>query len=71
MPKLNFEQIYGNEPLAVEDVPKIRAIREGFKNLALLIDEKCPDSRERSTAFTNLESALFWAEASVNRNGKN
>lgn len=70
MPKLDLEKIYGNEPLAVEDVPKIQALREGFKNLAVLIDGSCPDSRERSTAFTNLETALFWAEASVNRNGK-
>jgi hypothetical protein len=44
---------------------KIRAKGEGF---ALLIDSLCPDSREKSLAMTNLESAVMWANAAIARN---
>lgn len=35
--------------------------------LAELIVGTCPVSRERSLAFTNLEQAVFWANASIAR----
>ncbi len=41
--------------------------REGL-NLASLIDEFCPESREKSLAITNLEQAVMWANASIARN---
>jgi hypothetical protein len=43
-------------------------IREKAKELAYLIDEKCPNSREKSLAMTKLEEAVMWANASVARN---
>ena len=51
--------------------PEIYAsLREAFKDLAYLINETCPPSRETSLAMTNLETSVFWANASVARNGK-
>lgn len=47
---------------------KISAIRAKAKELALLIDELCPNSREKSIAFTQLETAMFWANAAIARN---
>ncbi|EKN67485.1 hypothetical protein P9E76_01530 [Schinkia azotoformans] len=47
---------------------KYTAIREKAKELAYLIDEVCPNSREKSVAFTNLETAVMWANASIARN---
>ena len=44
------------------------AIRNKAKELAELIEECCPDSREKSLAFTNLEQAGMWANASIARN---
>jgi len=44
------------------------AIRKKAKELAYLIDELCPNSREKSVAVTNLETAVFWANASIARN---
>jgi hypothetical protein len=47
---------------------KYEKLREAFKRLAYEIDAYCPDSRDKSTAMTNLETAQFWANASVARN---
>ena len=43
-------------------------LREKAKELAYLINELCPSSRERSTAMTQLETAVFWANAAIARN---
>ena len=43
-------------------------IRSSAKILAELIDKDCPDSREKSLAFTKLEEAVMWANASIARN---
>lgn len=42
-------------------------IREKAKELALLIMEDTPESREQSLAFTNLEQTVFWANAAIAR----
>jgi len=43
-------------------------IRDEAKNLAMLIAEQTPSSREQSLAITNLEQAIFWANAAIARN---
>lgn len=43
-------------------------LREKAKELAYLILESCPKSREASLAMTNLENAIFWANAAIARN---
>lgn len=43
-------------------------IRNKAKELALVIEKSCPDSREKSLAFTKLEEAVMWANASIARN---
>ena len=47
---------------------RYQAIREKAKELAVLIDGTCPDSREKSIANTRLEEAVMWANASIARN---
>ncbi|MCY9733140.1 hypothetical protein M5X17_05120 [Paenibacillus alvei] len=47
---------------------KYDAIRTKAKELAYMIDELCPNSREKSLAMTNLEQAIMWANASIARN---
>jgi len=44
------------------------ALRNKAKECALLIDEMCPDSREKSLSMTKLEEAIMWANASIARN---
>lgn len=44
------------------------ALRGKAKELAALMLESCPESRERSVALTELETSVFWANASIARN---
>lgn len=43
-------------------------LRDKAKELAILIHQLCPSSRERSIAITNLEQAVYWANGSIARN---
>lgn len=47
---------------------KYVAIREKAKELAYLLTEQCPHSRELSTALTHLDSTVMFANAAVARN---
>jgi hypothetical protein len=46
---------------------KYEALRDKAKELAYLILELTPVSREQSVAMTNLETAIFWANAAIAR----
>jgi hypothetical protein len=43
-------------------------IRDHGHSLARLINEYCPEGREKSLAFTKLEEAVMWANAGIARN---
>ncbi len=45
-------------------------VRECAKGLSGILDCQCPPSRELSLAQTNLEQAIFWANAAIARNEK-
>lgn len=47
---------------------KYQAIREKAKELAYLIKDMVPDSREQSLALTKLEESVMWANAGIARN---
>ena len=47
---------------------KYQAIREKAKELAYLIQELVPPSREQSLAITKLEECSMWANAGIARN---
>lgn len=40
-------------------------LREHAKILARVINARCPESREKSLALTNLQQAIMWANASI------
>lgn len=40
-------------------------LREKAKEFAFLIEQNCPDSREKSLAMTNLQQTVMWANASI------
>ena len=43
-------------------------IRDKAYELAAYLEGACPDSREKSIAFTKLEECVMWANASIARN---
>lgn len=47
---------------------KYEAIRIKAKELAYLIEDMCPNNREKSLAITKLEESVMWVNASIARN---
>ncbi len=46
-------------------------LRENGYKLSLLIQEYCPEGREKSLAITKIEEAIMWANAAVARDTEN
>lgn len=67
--KLNLENIYKYHAPKEGQQAKYETIRGAAKALAELIEVCCPESREKSVAFTQLETAVMWANAAIARNG--
>ena len=55
-------------PTGPEQVEVYGMLRSLAKKYAEVINEHCPDSREKSTAITKLEECVFWANAAIARN---
>lgn len=62
-----LDRIYTYHESLPDQVPKYQAIRAKAKELAVLVDTLCPTSREQSLAFTKIEEAVMWANASIAR----
>lgn len=73
MPKyeLTDQEIQGLENSFTYHAPKTDQparyveMRDSAKNLAILIMEQCPRSRERSIAITKLEESIMWANKAI------
>jgi hypothetical protein len=48
---------------------RYQRIRDAGRQLAVLLDAECPESREKSLAVTKLEEAVMWANAAIARRG--
>ena len=67
-PAEKIENNFTYHPPTGDQDERYTAIRAAAKSLALLIADKTPYSREQSLALTNLEQAVFWANAAIARN---
>ncbi|MBC8550870.1 MAG: hypothetical protein H8D23_14595 [Candidatus Brocadiales bacterium] len=47
---------------------KYEIIRKTALEFSELVNEMCPDSREKSLAITSLEESVMWANVSIARN---
>lgn len=63
----SIENAFSYHPPRPGDEELYQAIREKGKELAVLIENYVPDSREKSLARTNLEQAVMWANAGIAR----
>lgn len=66
----DLEQRFGyHPPQNPETIHAHEATRDDCLHLALVLDERLPDGREKSLAITHLEEVMFWANAAIARNG--
>jgi hypothetical protein len=49
---------------------RYETLRTTARTLAGMINEGCPESREKALALTNLQQAIMWANASIAINEK-
>jgi hypothetical protein len=60
--RFTYHEPKDNQPIRYE------GIRDHGHGFARLIDELCPNSREKSLAILHLEEAVMWANAAIARN---
>jgi hypothetical protein len=63
-----IEKRFTYHPPKGDQAERYQLIRAKAKELADLVAQACPDSREKSLAFTKLEESVMWANASIARN---
>jgi hypothetical protein len=59
---------FTHHPPKGDQAERYEKVRSSALSFANLLTENCPPSRELSLALTNLEQAVFWANASIARN---
>jgi hypothetical protein len=50
-----------------DQIPKYEEIRAAGRELANLLNDLCPEGREKSLAITHLEETVMWANAAIAR----
>lgn len=60
-----IERSFTYHPPTHDQASRYTQLRAAAKQLAELIDENCPDSREKSSALTKLQESIMWANASI------
>jgi len=64
----DIEKRFTYRPPKESQPKKYEILRASAKELAYLITNLCPDSREKALALTKLEETVMWANASIARN---
>ena len=65
---MNIEKNFTYHPSKDDQTARYISIRNTAHDFAKLLDQFCPDSREKSLAFTKLEECVMWANAAIARN---
>ena len=68
MTEEQLNKVYTYHAPKADQPAKYTTLRASGKALAEQINQLCPESREKSLAFTKLEEVIMWANASIARN---
>jgi hypothetical protein len=60
-----MKKTYAYHKPSTAGLARIQQLRQAFSILHDLIEELAPNSREKSVAFTNLETTAMWAIKAV------
>lgn len=60
-----IDKPYAYHKPSTEGLAKINALRAAFSDVERAIRAHCPDSRQKSVAITELETAAMWAIKAV------
>jgi hypothetical protein len=63
----DLENRFTYHPPRDDQPDRYQQIRDQALGVARMINNECPESREKSLAITHLEEAVFWANASIAR----
>ena len=63
----DLQKRFTYHPPVGDQVERYTKLRSLGLSMALLINELCPESREKSLALTKLEEVVMWANAAVAR----
>lgn len=65
MPAFDVDRVFQyHKPFGTQPT-RYSELREKAKELAHLIHADCPESREKSLAFTSLQQTVMWANAAI------
>ena len=65
MPSFDTENVFKYHVPKADQPQKYELVRAQAKLFAETVLALCPDSRERSTALTNIQQSVMWANASI------
>lgn len=68
MPIIEIEKRFTYHPPKDGQPERYQKVRDKAKELAYLLHEECPQSRELSLALTKLEETVMWGNAAIARN---
>ena len=64
-----IEEMFTYHSPTPDQIPKYQSLRDKAKELALLIDEVCPASADRTAAIRQLSDCIMTANRSIALNG--
>lgn len=64
-----LETAFRHHPPAGDQLDRYATVRAHALSMATAVLLSCPPSRERALALSHLETAMFWANASIARSG--
>jgi len=68
MDQQQLNSIFTYHPPFKDQPQRYKILRAGGGALAKLINDLCPESREKSLAITQVQQAIMWANAAIEIN---